>query len=103
MGIAFETFVGLSAHLLALGRICKISGEFLTRFSAFPNKFKLLSVIFLFYCSQCSKMVGYGGIWWDIVGYSKACKDMEGYARICRDMLGYVKDLLGYVGICWDM
>ena len=109
MGLAFETFVGLWALWIALGRICKVSGEFLTRFSIFLDNFNEFSVIFLFYCSQCSKMVGYGGIWRDIVGYSRIWKDMEGYARICWDMLGYVRDLLGcldmlgYVGICWDM
>jgi hypothetical protein len=83
LGIAFETFVGLWAFLLALGRICKVSEEFLARFSTFPDNFNLFSVIFLFYCSQCSKMVGYGGIWWDIVGYSRIWKDMLGYVGIC--------------------
>ena len=37
--------------------------RFLTRFSAFLNNFNTFSVIFLFYCSQCTKMVGYGRIW----------------------------------------
>ena len=96
-------FVGLWASWVALGRTCKVSGEFLSRFSAFPDNFNSFTVICLFYCSQCSKMVGYGGIWWDIIGYSRIWKDMEGYAWICWDMLGYVRDLLGYVGICWDM
>ena len=63
LGLAFETFVGLWASWVALGRICKVSGEFLIRFSTFLHNFNEFSVIFLFYCSQCSKMVGYGRIW----------------------------------------
>ena len=93
MGIAFETFVWLWALLVALGRTCKVSEEFLTSFSAFLDKFNAISVIFLFYCSQCSKMVGYGRIWWDIVRSSKICWDMLGYvighAGIFLDMLGH--------------
>ena len=80
-----------------------VSRRFLTRFSAFLDKFNTFSVIFLFYCSQCSKMVRYCRILWDIAGYTRIWKDMEGYAWICWDMLGYVTDLLGYVGICWGM
>ena len=50
---------------------------------SFLDIFNEFSMIFLFYCSQCSKMVGYGGIWKDIVGYSRICLDMLGYTNIC--------------------
>ena len=92
--------LGLWASWVTLGRTCKVSDEFVARFYNLFYNLYAFSIILLFYCSQCSKMVGYGGIWWDIVGYSRICRDMEGYARICWDMLGYVRDLLGYVRIC---
>ena len=38
LGVAFEMFVGLWASWIALGRTCKVSGEFLARFSTFVIK-----------------------------------------------------------------
>ena len=35
LGVAFETLVGLWAFWVALGRTCKVFGEFLARFSTF--------------------------------------------------------------------
>ena len=119
MGIAFETFVWLWALCVDLGRTCKVSGEFLAIFSTVVINFTVCSMIFLFYFSQCSKIVGYGGIrcdmvdmagygriCWDMLGYARICWDMLGYAGICWDMLGYGRiwwDMVGYGGMCWDV
>ena len=48
-GVAFETFVGFWACLVALGRIWKVFEAFLKRFSTFLDKFNVFSMIFLFF------------------------------------------------------
>ena len=78
MVVAFEMFVGLWASWVALGRTCKVSGEFLSRFSAFLNIFNVFPMLFLFLCSQ---MVGYCRIWQDYKDIEETL-DMLGYARI---------------------
>ena len=49
LGVAFETFVGFWACLVALGRICKVFEAFLKRFSRFLYNFGVFSMIFLFF------------------------------------------------------
>ena len=55
LGIAFETFVGLWAFLLAFGRICEVSVEFLSIFLEFLVKFSAFSVISCFIAASAPK------------------------------------------------
>ena len=71
--IAFETFVGLWASWVALGRTCEVSGEFLTRFS---NLFDNVTVFLMIIAASAPK-------WWDISGCVRIWKDMLGCAKIC--------------------
>ena len=71
MGVAFETFVGFWACLVALGRICKVFGTFLKRFSTFLDNFDVFSVNFVVFLvfiqpvlsnvGECCGLGGWGG------------------------------------------
>ena len=71
LGVAFETFVGVWACLVALGRICKVFGAFLKRFSAFLDPFKRILFGFLVFLvfiqpvlsnvGECCGLGGWGG------------------------------------------
>ena len=71
LGIAFETFVGFWACLVALGRICKVFGTFLKRFSTFLDNFDVFPfnfVVFLVFIQpvlsnvgECCGLGGWGG------------------------------------------
>ena len=59
------------------------------------------------YCGLWWDIVGYGGIWWDIVGYGGIWWDTVGYCRIWWDIVGYYCgiwwDMVGYGGVWWDI
>ena len=67
-----------------MGRICKVSGGFLKRFSTFLDNFVFYDFLVLIWwtCWDMLGYVGYAGIWEEMLGYSRIREYMMGYAAI---------------------